>query len=68
MRLGTDFGGARAAVGGGVGLLSQIGGISLGLQAFGAGGGLGQMIKKFAGRHEKPITTPTHLENPPSSG
>jgi len=66
--LGTYFGGAGAAVGGGVGLLSQIGGISLGLQAFGAGGGLGQMIKKFAGRHEKPITTPTHLENPPSSG
>lgn len=51
--LGTYFGGAGAAVGGGLGLLGQVGTISLGLQAFGAEGGLGKVLKKFTGQFDK---------------
>ena len=45
--LGTYFGGSTAALGGGVGLLGQIGSISVGLGAFGESGFIKQAITKL---------------------
>ncbi len=61
--VGTFFGGVTAGVGGGVGLLGQVGSISLGLQAFSGTGGIGQIINKFKGQHAEKVTTPLDLKN-----
>lgn len=61
--LGAFFAGGAAATGGVVGALGQVGSISLGLQAFGATGGIGQIINKFKGQHPEKVTTPLDFKN-----
>ena len=60
--VGTFFGGAAAIGGGGVGLLSQVGGISLGLQAFSSEGGFAKFWQGAKARFSKGKATPTASE------
>lgn len=58
--LGTYFGGTTAALGGGIGLLGQVGSVSLGLQAFGSKGFIGEAINKL----KKHPPVPPSADNP----